>query len=96
MKKITVLILSFLFSLSVIGQDTATIKPASIAFKIGLFNFKTTAGTDKASEMALHAGLQYFKGITQHLDLMMNLDFASLKYPFYTSSKNSLKYFFYY
>ena len=87
MKKIIVMFLVSVSSLTVIGQDTASIKPASIAFKIGLFNFKTTAGTDKASEMALHAGLQYFKGITQHLDLMMNLDFASLKYPFYTSSK---------
>jgi len=36
---------------------------------------------------AIQGGLQYFKGITKHLDLMMNLDFTSLKYPFYTSSK---------
>ena len=87
MKKITVLILSFLFSLSVIGQDTATIKPAAIAFKMGLFNFKKTPITDNATEKVLQGGLQYFKGITQHLDLMLNLDFTSLKYPFYTSSK---------
>lgn len=87
MKKIILMFLVSVSSLTVIGQDTASIKTSSIAFKIGLFNFKTTAGTDKASEMALQAGLQYFKGITQHLDLMMNLDFASLKYPFYTSSK---------
>ena len=74
-------------SLTVIGQDTASIKPASIAFKVGLFNFKKTPLTDNASQTVIQGGLQYFKGITKHLDLMMNLDFASLKYPFYTSSK---------
>ena len=74
-------------SLTVIGQDTASIKPASIAFKVGLFNFKKTPLTENASQTVIQGGLQYFKGITQHLDLMMNLDFANLKYPFYTSSK---------
>ena len=69
------------------GQDTASIKGSSIAFKMGLFNFKKTPVTDNASELAIQGGLQYFKGITKHLDLMMNLDFTSLKYPFYTSSK---------
>ncbi len=87
MKKTIVIILASLFSLSVMGQDTASIKPSSIAFKIGLFNFKKTPGTDNASEMAVQGGLQYFKGITKHIDFMMNLDFANLKYPFYTSSK---------
>ena len=74
-------------SLTVIGQDTASIKPASIAFKVGLFNFKKTPLTENASQTAIQGGLQYFKGITTHLDLMMNLDFANLKYPFYNSSK---------
>ncbi|MFA9205772.1 MAG: OmpA family protein [Burkholderiaceae bacterium] len=87
MKKIMVIILASTFALTVMGQDTASIKPSSIAFKIGLFNFKKTPITDNASETVLQGGLQYFKGITQHLDLMMNLDFTSLKYPFYTSSK---------
>ena len=87
MKKTIVFILASLFSLSVMGQDTASIKSSSIAFKMGLFNFKKTPATDNASEMAIQGGLQYFKGITKHLDLMMNLDFANLKYPFYTSSK---------
>lgn len=87
MKKTIVFILASLFSLSVMGQDTASIKGSSIAFKMGLFNFKKTPVTDNASELAIQGGLQYFKGITKHLDLMMNLDFTSLKYPFYTSSK---------
>ena len=87
MKKIIVMLLVSVSSLTVIGQDTASIKPASIAFKVGLFDFKKTPITDNASETVLQGGLQYFKGITQHLDLMVNLDFASLKYPFYTSSK---------
>lgn len=87
MKKTIVFILASLFSFSVMGQDTASIKSSSIAFKMGLFNFKKTPATDNASEMSIQGGLQYFKGITKHLDLMMNLDFANLKYPFYTSSK---------
>jgi len=87
MKKIIVVVLSFLFSLTVIGQDTASIKPSSIAFKIGLLNFKNTPTTENASQSVLLGGLQYFKGITQHLDLMVNLDYTKLKYPFYSSSK---------
>ena len=83
MKKIILMLLVAVSSLTVIGQDTASIKPASIAFKVGLFDFKKTPITDNASETVLQGGLQYFKGITQHLDLMVNLDFANLKYPFY-------------
>ena len=90
MKKIILLLLVSVSSLTVIGQDTASIKPASIAFKVGLFNFKKTPLTENASQTVIQGGLQYFKGITQHLDLMMNLDFANLKYPFYTSSKLSI------
>ena len=87
MKKIILMLLVSVSSLTVIGQDTASIKPASIAFKVGLFNFKKTPLTENASQTVIQGGLQYFKGITTHLDLMMNLDFANLKYPFYTSSK---------
>ena len=87
MKKIILMLLVAVSSLTVIGQDTASIKPASIAFKVGLFNFKKTPLTENASQTAIQGGFQYFKGITQHLDLMMNLDFANLKYPFYNSSK---------
>jgi outer membrane protein OmpA-like peptidoglycan-associated protein len=87
MKKIILMLLVAVSSLTVIGQDTASIKPASIAFKVGLFNFKKTPLTENASQTVIQGGLQYFKGITTHLDLMMNLDFANLKYPFYNSSK---------
>jgi outer membrane protein OmpA-like peptidoglycan-associated protein len=87
MKKIILMLLVSVSSLTVIGQDTASIKPASIAFKVGLFNFKKTPLTENASQTVIQGGLQYFKGITTHIDLMVNLDFANLKYPFYTSSK---------
>jgi outer membrane protein OmpA-like peptidoglycan-associated protein len=87
MKKIILMLLVSVSSLTVIGQDTASIKPASIAFKVGLFNFKKTPLTENASQTVIQGGVQYFKGITQHLDLMVNIDFANLKYPFYTSSK---------
>ena len=87
MKKIIIMLLVSVSSLTVIGQDTASIKSSSIAFKVGLFNFKKTPLTENASQTVIQGGVQYFKGITQHLDLMVNLDFANLKYPFYTSSK---------
>lgn len=87
MKKIILMLLVSVSSLTVIGQDTASIKPSSIAFKVGLFNFKNTPSTENASQRVIQGGLQYFKGITPHLDLMLNLDFTKLKYPFYTSSK---------
>jgi len=87
MKKIIIMLLVSVSSLTVIGQDTASIKSSSIAFKVGLFNFKKTPLTENASQAVIQGGVQYFKGITQHLDLMVNLDFANLKYPFYTSSK---------
>jgi outer membrane protein OmpA-like peptidoglycan-associated protein len=87
MKQIIVMILVSVSSITVIGQDTASIKPSSIAFKIGLYNFKNTPSTENASQTVMQGGFQYFKGITQHLDLMVNLDFTKLKYPFYASSK---------
>ena len=87
MKQIIVMILVSVSSITVIGQDTASIKPSSIAFKIGLYNFKNTPSTENASQTVMQGGLQYFKGITQHLDLMVNLDFTKLKYPFYASSR---------
>ena len=88
MKKFFVSLLVFVsfFSLA-IGQDSIQIKAPSIAFKLGVFNFKKTPITDNATESVGQFGIQYFKGYTPHLDLMLNLDFTSLKYPFYTSSK---------
>ena len=88
MKKFFVSLLVFVsfFSLA-IGQDSIQIKAPSIAFKVGVFNFKKTPITDNATESVGQFGIQYFKGYTPHLDLMLNLDFTSLKYPFYTSSK---------
>ncbi|MCX6204117.1 MAG: OmpA family protein [Bacteroidetes bacterium] len=87
MKKFIITLLAFAFYVNAMAQDTPSIKTPSIAFKLGLFNFKKTASTDKASETALQGGIQYFKGITEHVDFMMNLDFTSLKYPFYAASK---------
>ena len=76
--------------MSVVGQDTPQIKAPSIAFKLGLYSFKKTPITDNATESVGQMGIQYFKGLTPHLDLMFNLDYSSLKYPFYTSSKISI------
>ena len=71
-------------------------KPASIALKASILNFKKTPLTEGLTVSTPAVGVQLFKGIAPKLDLVANLDFASLKYPYYVSSaqakatKNSL------
>ena len=98
MKKLllTVLVMANFFALY--AQDTASNKAPSIGFKIGFLDFKKTNGTDNLTSTAPYFGLQYFKGINPKLDGMLNLDFSSLKYPFYVSKlipkANSNQYYF--
>jgi len=71
-------------------KDTVGLKKASIAFKVGMFDFKKTNQTNLSSGVnnsAVQIGVQYLKGIKPNLDLMVSLDVTSLKYPFYVSSK---------
>lgn len=62
-------------------------KPASIALKGSILNFKKTPQTEGLTVSTPAVGLQFFKGITPRLDAVVNLDLSSLKYPYYTSSK---------
>ena len=62
-------------------------KPASIALKGSLLNFKLTPLTEGLTVSSPALGLQFFKGIAPKLDAVVNLDLSSLKYPYYVSLK---------
>jgi hypothetical protein len=68
-------------------QKVTKIKPASIALKASILNFKKTPLTEGLTVSAPALGVQFFKGLTPKLDAVLNLDFSSLKYPFYVSLK---------
>ncbi len=61
-------------------------KPASIALKASILNFKKTPLTEGLTVSTPAVGLQLFKGIAPKLDAVVNLDLSSLKYPYYVSS----------
>ena len=62
-------------------------KPASIALKASILNFKKTPQTEGLTVSTPSVGVQFFKGVAPKFDAIVNLDFASLKYPYYVSSK---------
>ena len=62
-------------------------KPASIALKASILNFKKTPLTEGLTVSTPALGVQFFKGLAPKLDAVVNLDFSSLKYPYYVSSK---------
>lgn len=62
-------------------------KPASIALKASILNFKKTPLTEGLTVSTPAVGVQFFKGVAPKLDAVVNLDFSSLKYPYYVSSK---------
>jgi len=86
MKKIFFVLFSVIITSSIIAQDS-TIKKAAIGFRISYLDFKKTNLTEGLTTSVPAFGVQYFKGITNKIDLMVNLDYASLKYPYYTSLK---------
>ena len=87
MKKTVQLAICILLSNCIFAQDTATVKPASIALKVGLLDFKQTNHTEGLTKSDVYFGVQYLQGFTKKLDFVANLDFASLRYPYYTSLK---------
>ena len=87
MKKLVLSALILMLTNWLIAQDTATIKPASIAFNVGLLDFKKTNHTEGLTTTTVNYGVQYLQGITKKIDFVANLEFASLKYPYYTSLK---------
>lgn len=61
-------------------------KPASIALKASILNFKKTPLTEGLTVSTPAVGVQLFKGIAPKLDAVVNLDLSSLKYPYYVSA----------
>lgn len=61
-------------------------KPASIALKASILNFKKTPLTEGLTVSTPAVGLQLFKGLAPRLDAVVNVDLSSLKYPYYVSS----------
>jgi len=100
MKKILFSLVILAFAGNVSAQTDANVKKPSIALKVSAFDFTTaraiqvnTLGAvlnnkswEKLSNSTKSIGVQYFKGVTPKMDFMVNLDFASLSYPFYASS----------
>jgi outer membrane protein OmpA-like peptidoglycan-associated protein len=62
-------------------------KPASIALKASVLNFKKTPLTEGLTVSTPSVGVQFVKGIAPQLDAVVNVDFSTLKYPYYVSSK---------
>ena len=106
MKKILFSLVILAFAGNVSAQTGANVKKPSIALKVSAFDFTTaraiqvnTLGAvlnnkswEKLSNSTKSIGVQYFKGVTPKMDFMVNLDLASLSYPFYASSliKNAI------
>ena len=86
MKKLKLVMLCVTLTSVIFAQDT-TIKKGAIGLRASYLDFKKTNQTEGLSTGVPAIGLQYFKGISSRLDLMANIDFASIKYPYYTSLK---------
>jgi outer membrane protein OmpA-like peptidoglycan-associated protein len=90
MKKVLALIVLIVLASNLEAQDTtknkpSNIKPASFALKLGLYDFKKTNNTDGLSKSVVNYGFQYIKGWKPKVDFVASLQFATLKYPYYTS-----------
>lgn len=85
MKKLILSALVMAIACTIYAQESSQLKKPSIAFKASLLDFKTTNRTEGLSKTSPAFGLQYFVGLKPRLDFMMNLDIASLKYPYYVS-----------
>ncbi len=70
-----------------IAQDTATVKPASIALRLGMYDFKKTNNTDGLTKSVANYGFQYIQGWNKKVDFVANVNLSTFKYPYYTSLK---------
>ena len=83
---VTIILFASLFS-DAQDQKVNKNKPASIALKASILNFKKTPQTEGLTVSTPSLGVQFFKGVAPKFDVIVNLDFSSLKYPYYVSSK---------
>jgi len=88
-KKVIGLTLFLFVSLLSNAQDQKVNKnkPASIALKASILNFKKTPLTEGLTVSTPALGIQFFKGIAPQMDAVVNVDVSTLKYPYYVSSK---------
>mgnify|MGYP000402582211 CR=1 FL=1 len=96
MKKILFSLIVFSFAVAVSAQEASNVKAPALALRVSTFDFTTSRAIrvnsigsvlnnrswEKLGNMTPSIGLQYFKGLTNKVDFMANLDFASLRYPF--------------
>ncbi len=87
MKKAILILLVNTFFMLGYAQDSISTKQPSIGFKLGMLDFKKTNATDNLTSAAPYFGIQFFKGFGTNIDGMINLDVASLKYPYYVSKR---------
>ena len=87
MKKIVLSITLILIVSLISAQDSLMIKKPSIAIKFSVLDFKKTNHTEGLNKTVPSIGLQYLQGISNHIDFISNIDFANIKYPYYTSLK---------
>jgi OOP family OmpA-OmpF porin len=87
MKRIIYTVMALAFSAQVIAQDTATVKPASIALRLGMYDFKKTNNTDGLTKSVANYGFQYIQGWNKKVDFVANVNLSTFKYPYYTSLK---------
>ena len=85
MKKLIYLAFVLLVSSNIFAQDTATVKPASIGLKLGLYDFKQTNHTEGLTKSVVNYGIQYVQGVNKKVDFVANIAMTSLRYPYYTS-----------
>jgi len=87
MKKFFYLFVAFTFTISANAQDTPTIKPASIGIRGGLYDFKKSTNTNDLTKSSSNFGFQYLQGWNKKIDFVANIDFSTIKYPYYASLK---------
>jgi outer membrane protein OmpA-like peptidoglycan-associated protein len=87
MKKILYFLFAIVTTVNAYAQDTPTVKPASIGFRVGMYDFKKTNHTEGLTKSVANFGFQYIQGWNKKLDFISNLNFSSFKYPYYTSLK---------
>jgi len=83
---VTIILFTALFT-NAQDQKVNKNKPASIALKGSILNFKKTPQTEGLTVSTPAVGVQFFKGIAPRLDAVVNMDLSALKYPYYVSSK---------
>ena len=87
-KSILLTLTTIVIGYASIAQDTTSlVKKSSIAIKLGVLDYKKTYKTEGLATSAVNYGVQFIKGINKNIDFVANIDYASIKYPYYMSLK---------